>query len=426
MQKKVGLYWFSHDLRLNDNDLLAKASQQVDSLVCVYCMPELTPYLASFSQQTQLGEQRVRFIQSSINDLSKQLAKFDQKLWLCHQEPFAALQSLIQSLHVTHLYCDRLSGINEARCVEALKQQFPQLCVVQANVSTLFRESQLPFALSDLPPTFTRFRKQVEALPIHHHANVTTLPPVADSDLDYFQHTSLEEGEALFVGGSTAGHQHCAWYFSTHLASEYKLTRNGLDGKEYSTKFSPWLALGCVSPREVMAYLRDYEGKHGANESTYWIYFELLWREYFHWYARHHAERLFFHQGIKAHSPSRHFDSARFHSWVKGETGFPIVDACMRQLKQTGYLSNRGRQLVASCLIHELDLDWRYGAAYFETQLVDYDVGSNWGNWQYLAGVGADPNPSRKFNLEKQTQMYDPNGEFVAKWLSTATGKESH
>ncbi|UPQ89528.1 DASH family cryptochrome [Vibrio sinaloensis] len=426
MQKKVGLYWFSHDLRLNDNDLLANAAQQVDALVCVYCMPELTPYLANFSQQSHLGEQRVRFIQSSINDLSKQLAKFDQKLILCDQEPFAALQSLIQSLHVTHLYCDRFSGTNEARCVEALQQQFPQLCVVQANVSTLFSESQLPFALDDLPPTFTRFRKQVEALPIHHHANLTALPPMAESDLDYFQHTSLEEDEALFVGGSTAGHQHCAWYFSTHLASEYKLTRNGLDGKEYSTKFSPWLALGCVSPREVMTYLRDYEAKHGANESSYWIYFELLWREYFHWYAQRHAERLFLHQGIKAHSPIGHFDSARFHSWVKGETGLPIVDACMRQLKLTGYLSNRGRQLVASCLIHELDLDWRYGAAYFETKLIDYDVGSNWGNWQYLAGVGADPNPSRKFNLEKQTQMYDPNGEFVAKWLSAATGKESH
>ncbi|NVD08535.1 DASH family cryptochrome [Vibrio sp. JPW-9-11-11] len=423
--KKVGIYWFGHDLRLTDNDLLAQVSQQVEHLICVYCMPELTPYLAHFSQQTQLGRQRFSFIEASLNDLSQQLAQLDQKLWVCQQNPFTALQSLIQSLQVTHLFCERFCGVNEARCVDALQKLFPQLSVIQADVSTLFSDTQLPFTLSDLPKTFTQFRKQVETLPIDHQVAVNTLPPIPDCELSYFQPVKIKKSTEMFVGGAQAGHQHCAWYFSTPLASEYKLTRNGLDGKAYSTKFSPWLALGCLSPREVMVYLKDYEAQHGANQSTYWIYFELLWREYFHWYAQRHAERLFFHQGIKYHSPSRHFDSARFSSWINGETGYPIVDACMRQLKQTGYVSNRGRQLVASCLIHELDLDWRYGAAYFETQLVDYDVGSNWGNWQYLAGVGADPNPSRKFNLEKQTQMYDPNGEFVARWLSDASGKES-
>ncbi len=86
-------------------------------------------------------------------------------------------------------------------------------------------------------------------------------------------------------------------------------------------------------------------------------------------------------------------------------------------------MSNRGRQLVASCLVHELGLDWRYGAAYFESQLIDYDVASNWGNWQYLAGVGADPRGSRQFNLEKQTQMYDPNHEFIDKWDGHCDGE---
>ena len=90
----------------------------------------------------------------------------------------------------------------------------------------------------------------------------------------------------------------------------------------------------------------------------------------------------------------------------------------MKQLNHTGYMSNRGRQIVASCFIHELGLDWRYGATYFEQQLIDYDVASNWGNWQYLAGVGADPRGCRQFNLKKQTQQHDPKGEFMDKWLS--------
>ena len=97
-------------------------------------------------------------------------------------------------------------------------------------------------------------------------------------------------------------------------------------------------------------------------------------------------------------------------------TAFPLVNACMRQLNQTGFMSNRGRQIVASCLVNELQLDWRYGAAYFETQLVDYDVSSNWGNWQYLAGVGADPRGLRRFDINKQTEMYDPELHFIKKW----------
>jgi len=93
----------------------------------------------------------------------------------------------------------------------------------------------------------------------------------------------------------------------------------------------------------------------------------------------------------------------------------------MKQLNATGYLSNRGRQLVASCFVHELGLDWRHGAAYLEQQLIDYDVASNWGNWQYLAGVGADPRGHRRFDLQKQAQIYDPDNQFVQRWAGGQT-----
>ncbi len=118
-------------------------------------------------------------------------------------------------------------------------------------------------------------------------------------------------------------------------------------------------------------------------------------------------------QGISEHKPTTQFNNKRLVQWKNGETAYPIVNACMKQLNSTGYMSNRGRQIVASCFIHELGLDWRYGATYFEQQLID---GSNWGNWQYLAGVGADPRGCRQFNLKKQTQQHDPKGEFIEKW----------
>lgn len=88
----------------------------------------------------------------------------------------------------------------------------------------------------------------------------------------------------------------------------------------------------------------------------------------------------------------------------------------MKELNATGFITNRSRQIAASCLVNELQLDWRYGAAYFEQQLIDYDVAANWGNWQYIAGVGVDPRGGRHFNLAKQTQQYDPYGEYIAKW----------
>jgi len=183
-----------------------------------------------------------------------------------------------------------------------------------------------------------------------------------------------------------------------------------------SSEFSPWLANGCLSARQIIQVLHTYEHHRGANDSTYWIYFELLWREYYQFYAHRHGKKLFSFSGLKLAKPATSFYPERFQKWCNGNTPYPIVNAFMKQLNSTGYMSNRGRQLVASCFVHELGLNWRYGASYMEQQLVDYDVASNWGNWQYLAGVGADPRGHRRFNLTKQTQIYDPKGDFIKKW----------
>ena len=98
----------------------------------------------------------------------------------------------------------------------------------------------------------------------------------------------------------------------------------------------------------------------------------------------------------------------------------------MRQLLETGWMSNRGRQIAASCLVNDLGIEWRYGAAFFEKHLLDYDMASNYGNWQYLAGVGADPRGGRYFNLEKQTRLYDPQEEFISKWGGVRPSQPDH
>jgi deoxyribodipyrimidine photo-lyase len=424
---KVGLFWFSQDLRLHDQPLLHQAAQQVDSLICLHCLPSLSAYLSHFAQVAGVGQAKRRFLAQSVRDLDSALHQHGHRLITTDLHPYFALYRLISRHHVTHLYSAAFPGTDEQQVVNQIGQIFPHLQVCQHEHTTLFEQQQLPFALDQLPVTFSQFRRRVEDIEITQPvAEVTSLPAPVEVETGSGgcgdsrwagNHGSQDSNSASgFTGGEKAGLRHARAYFSSPRPADYKQTRNALDGWELSTKFSPWLAHGCLSPRTLLAMLKDYERVNGSNESTYWIFFELLWREYFYWYARRYRKRLFCFSGINGKAPLASFYPQRFALWKNGQTPWPLVNACMHQLRATGYMSNRGRQLVASCLIHELGLDWRFGAAYFETQLIDYDVASNWGNWQYLAGVGADPRGSRQFDLDKQTHTYDPNHHFIDKW----------
>jgi deoxyribodipyrimidine photo-lyase len=196
---------------------------------------------------------------------------------------------------------------------------------------------------------------------------------------------------------------------------EYKQIRNGFIGADYSSKLSPWLALGCLSPRWIAAEVARYEKERIKNDSTYWLIFELIWREYWRYAFLKHGNAYFFLEGISPETQIWIQNKTSFERWRMGQTGFPIVDANMRELHKTGWMSNRGRQIVASFFAKNLELDWRWGAAWFESQLVDYDVYSNWGNWAYVAGVGNDGR-DRYFNLVTQAENYDSNGEFMKLW----------
>ncbi|WWC63241.1 uncharacterized protein I303_105841 [Kwoniella dejecticola CBS 10117] len=245
-------------------------------------------------------------------------------------------------------------------------------------------------------------------------------------------------------------------------AKHYKETRNGLLGEGFSTKFSSWLSLGSVSPKEIgwrVGQLMEKEGRDKEVwKNVYWILFELLWRDYFQYTVLktslsdqtpksrskttsspddgdeyHPNSSLFNPDGFSSqistypkdlrpkpsewHSANLQDENDPARRWCEGRTGVPFIDANMRELIQTGWMSNRGRQNVASFLTKDLYCDWRIGAEFFEMHLVDYDTCSNWGNWQYQAGVGNDPRSSRQFNPIKQARDYDENNEFVRTWI---------
>ena len=198
----------------------------------------------------------------------------------------------------------------------------------------------------------------------------------------------------------------------------YKDTRNGMLGPDYSSKFSPWLATGSISPRVIFAEIAKYERERVENDSTYWLFFELIWRDFFRFSAISFGD-AFFKLGGPQGNPKKYpwkRDGALFYAWREGRTGYPLVDANMRELKATGFMSNRGRQIVASFLTRDLGLDWRLGASWFEECLLDYDPCSNWGNWCYAAGVGSDPREDRYFSLPKQGGTYDPDAVYMKHW----------
>ena len=433
IQPKTGLFWFRHDLRLNDNLALFRLAVESDALLPVFVVDP-----ATFKPQSlhcrRMGQQRWQFLSETLVELHKELKAKGSDLVICEGPPEQEIVKLIKRHKAVMLGVSRDCGVYEKKQLQTIQEACPELEIISEESNTLFRQEQLPFAVQDLPGHFTPFRKQVEGIRIDPPAKATHLLPPPPKLirpqpdigrlLQKYQANMPAVDKVLFDGGRLSGLKRLDYYtFQTGKLSTYKATRNGMLGFDDSSKISPWLANGALSVREVYSLIKSYEEEVGANESTYWLYFELLWREYFHWHMHKHQAACFRFSGVQNKSPLSSYWPERFQKWCAGQTPWPIVNACMRQLAATGYMSNRGRQIVASCLVHELNLDWRYGAAWFEQNLVDYDVASNWGNWQYLAGVGADPRGHRKFDLDKQTQQYDPNREFINRWCSA---EESH
>lgn len=417
------LYWFTRDLRLHDNAALLAASKS-DMLLCVYVVDPRW-FRPGPLQCRAMGSHRWRFLWQSLMALEKSLRPLGQRLHIAYGEPGAIIPRLVREHRIARIIRSRQPGTEEAGQWQSLQNQLKDTIFQQFETLSLFTEGSLPMALEDLPDTFSQFRKQVEKAGQRHSGalrirTLTAMPPppgFPDDNRGECPAIANPQHALQFRGGEDAGLARLnEFLFQNHSIADYKQTRNALDTWDASSKFSPWLANGSLSAREVAETIDEYERTETSNESTYWLWFELLWREYYYWYAIRHGASLFRRDGVQRKRRPVTFYGHRFMAWCQGNTEYPLVNAAMNQLRETGYMSNRGRQLVASCFVNELELDWRYGAAWFEQQLIDYDLASNWGNWQYLAGVGADPRGLRQFNLDKQARQYDPEGEFVARW----------
>ncbi|WP_105168249.1 DASH family cryptochrome [Pseudoalteromonas sp. T1lg23B] len=426
------LYWFTQDLRLQDNEGVKWAAQTHEQVAFVYVINPVWFAQKNYHHMT-VGKHRWRFICESLIDLNEQLSEMGHHLQLLVGEPSEQIGQYIKTHNVGTLVLAQQFGVYEQRAIARICQCNSTLTVEHFSQTTLFDNSQV--SEHDLPmKSFSTFRNYVEKQSLAISVENVFIPQTDLKGIDSFLPALsrgfdglLSEvnaeivpfdmvGLGYMIGGEHCANNHLNDYFNSYAPSKYKETRNNLDGFYSSTKLSAYLAIGNLSPRQVWHRIEEYERTKVKNESTYWLKFELLWREYFQWLLKFKGTSFFLFKGDGRNKPMTSFYANRFAAWCAGETAFPLVNACMHQLNETGYMSNRGRQIVASCLVNELSVDWRYGAAYFQQQLIDYDVASNWGNWQYIAGVGVDPRGGRHFNIPKQAQLYDAEGQFVKKW----------
>jgi len=409
---------------------------------------------------------RAKFLLESIKDLRYNLEKRGGGLLVAYGEPEKVLSSIASEVckkdnddgTVVNVVCQEEVCSEELAVDKAVRASLAKV-MKHGNKfnfetvwgSTMYDPNNLPFdqGVYGIPDTFTPFRNKVEknceiGLPLDvptnkelvlpkdiqdyivnsNQCSLTYMPTLSDlgyNEEDVAEVTTPDSRSALpdnYRGGETYALARVQDYIWTKdLLKIYFDTRNGMIGSDYSTKFSPWLALGNVSPRFIARECAKYEESRVQNKSTYWVVFELLWRDYFKFFAKKHGDNIFYVSGTIGEKASKRkwgMDPKQIQAWKDGMTGYPLVDANMRELKATGFMSNRGRQNVASFLAIDMNMDWRYGAWHFEELLLDHDVHSNWGNWVSAAGMtGGRLN---RFNIVKQSKDYDFGGDYVRLW----------
>ncbi|MFT7121222.1 MAG: deoxyribodipyrimidine photo-lyase [Neolewinella sp.] len=439
MNKRLAIIWFRNDLRLHDNEALTDALKHAKEVLPVYIFdPRTWRGTLPHTGLPKIGGHRAKFLLESVANLKKNLRKRGADLLIRIGKPEEILAELTQETRARWVFCNRERIQEELVVQEAVEAALWTVGreVYYSRGKLLYYTADLPFPITQTPDVFTLFRKETERItPVREPLPTPVkIPLVKDESIEMGElpelsdfgipETPSDSRSAIeWSGGETAALDRLAYYlFETQAISTYKETRNGLIGSDYSTKFSAWLACGCISPKRIYKEIKAYEDKNGANDSTYWVIFELLWRDFFRLMGKKHGNAIFHKGGTKKEAKHWRNDRVTLQRWIDGTTGTPFIDANMRELAQTGFMSNRGRQNVASYLVKDLNMDWRLGAEYFEHVLLDYDVTSNWCNWNYVAGVGSDPREDRYFNIMKQASRYDKDGEYVKLWLPELKG----
>lgn len=429
MENNKALVWFRNDLRVNDQHSLAKACSENDEVFALYCFDP-----RQFAQ-TKYGFKkterfRAKFLLETVAEFRENLLEKNISMLVYYDTPENVFPQVISDNNISKIYCQKEWTSEEQNVLDSLKKLLPSTEFIETYDQFLFHPGDLPHSsLQDIPNVFTKFRNVVEkdfkirplvSIEKKSKSNLlSTINQMPSLQTLGFEDFEIDSRTAFpFSGGENQALKRIEDYFwKTKNLSIYKETRNGLIGTDYSSKLSAWLSNGSISPRTIYWEIQKYEKEVDKNDSTYWLIFELLWRDYFKFISLKYGSKIFKISGILEKEYDWNFDQQIFEDWTNGKMNEPFVNANMLEIKNTGWMSNRGRQNVGSYWSKELEQNWLIAATYFESMLVDCDVHSNYCNWMYVSGVGNDPR-SRKFNISRQAEMYDKDGHFRKLWNS--------
>ena len=402
MKQTINIFWFRRDLRLDDNKGLYEALTGNNPVLPIFIFDsEIIESLAK-------DDARVTFIHDTLQKMQANLKEsYGSGIAMYHGKPIDIFKKLvahysIETVYTNHDY-EPYAKTRDLKIENFLSNHSIAFKTYKDQV--IFEKDEI--VKSDATPyvVYTPYMKTWKAAFKTKTLEDFDTKPYFDKLLknDKFPNVSLSD-----IGFERASQTISEYHVTSSLIQNYEATRN-FPAKDSTSKLGPHLRFGTVSIRKMV--------KNAIAEQNEIFWQELIWREFFMhilWHFPHTATQSFKPQYDRIEWRNNEHE---FKVWCEGNTGYPLVDAGMRQLNETGFMHNRVRMLVGSFLCKHLLIDWRWGEAYFAEKLHDYDMASNVGNWQWVAGCGVDAAPYfRIFNPTTQIEKFDKNLEYIKKW----------
>ena len=399
---KISIFWFRRDLRLHDNVALFNALKSGEKVLPIFIFD------TSILDKLPKNDARVSFIIKELRSMNEHLKSFDASIDILHGKPIEVFESLIKKYQIASVFTNQdyepYAIRRDQEILELLKSENINFNSFKDQV--IFEKNEITKKDGNPYVVYTPYSKKwIEAYEQINHTHYTS----EDLLSQLYTNSKAKELTLEELGFEETNTPIKNYIFNSRIINEYEETRN-FPALDNTSKLGPHLRFGTVSVRQMVSRAEEQENKTFLKE--------LIWREFF--------------MQILWHFPHTHKDSFKpkydrivwrnneddFKKWCNGTTGYPMVDAGMRQLNNTGFMHNRVRMLVGSFLCKHLLIDWRWGEAYFAEKLHDYEMSSNVGNWQWVAGTGVDASPYfRIFNPTSQIKKFDKDFSYIRKWV---------
>jgi deoxyribodipyrimidine photo-lyase len=416
------IFWFREDLRLQDNPGLRAAVDSGQPVICLYILEE------QFEPSQSMGDAALWWLHHSLSQLEASVSAAGGSLVLRRGDARKILPTVQQETGASAVYWNRRYGPAQIDTDKQLKSELQAVCDVHSfNGRLLFEPWAIQNKTGQPYRVFTPMWKEMQKHTVRdlitgiRKIHGATHKLASDNLDDWGLLPTKPNWAAAFPDtwspGEDGAHERLKDFLDGAVAS-YKDDRNRPD-MENTSRLSPHLQMGEISPVQIWHQTQQKMAEGGVPENQAMVFLsEIAWREFSYSLLFHNPDMLREELNPKFKAFPWTQDNAKLTAWQKGQTGYPIVDAGMRQLWQTGWMHNRVRMIVGSFLVKHLLLDWRDGMAWFWDTLVDADIASNAASWQWIAGCGADAAPYfRIFNPMTQGENFDPDGTYIRTYV---------